>query len=131
MASLYLGHELIQCILVMQHLRSGCSSIVRQLLREQNRHSDYAIASMWPPDSLKAASISLAVRSFARQRRRAHESHEDPPSDIAQPDDATYAAHEDLQPVPDAPGGSFRHAASKLCMSWLCWRLVSLRTWLI
>jgi len=91
--------------------------MVRQLLREHNRHSENAIASTWPPDPLKAASISLAVRSFARQRRRAHESHEDPLSDIAHPEDDTYAAHEELQPVPDAPGGAFRHAASKPCMS--------------
>lgn len=118
-AFLYSGHELIYSDLVMQHLRSRGSSMVRQLLREQNRHSDHAIALIWPPHPLKAASNNLAVRSFARQRHRAHESHEDPLSDIAQLNDDTYAAHEELQPVPDAPGGAFRHEASKSCMSWL------------
>ncbi len=103
----------------MQQMRSRGSGMVRLLLREHSRYSDHAIASIWQPDPLKAANISSAVRSFARQRRRAHESHEDPLLDITEPDNDTYAAHEELQPVPDAPGGPFRHAASRPCMSWM------------
>ena len=104
----------------MQRLHGRASSLVRLLLEHsQHRHSN--VNALWPPESLKfsCAMGAFSARSFARQRRRSSEGHDDPLPVAEQHGDGTSVSQGDVQHIGEPTSSAYRSAVPKPgCMPW-------------